>query len=46
MGDDPGLEVRVNDLILRDAAFGRPQDEVYRSEPHGEERREATRLES
>src|SRR5215211_811068 len=45
---------RVNDLsfetplaiavaIARPA--GAPQDEVYRSDPHGEERREATRLE-
>src|SRR5215213_8612662 len=36
---------RVNDLSFETRPAGAPQDEVYRSDPHGEERREATRLE-
>ncbi|MFL6948457.1 MAG: hypothetical protein ACJ8FU_09705 [Xanthobacteraceae bacterium] len=35
----------MNDLSFETRPAGAPQDEVYRSDPHGVERREATRLE-
>jgi hypothetical protein len=45
IGANIRLEYRVNDLSFETRPAGAPQDEVYRSDPHGEERREATRLE-
>jgi hypothetical protein len=45
IGANIKLESRVKDLSFETPPLGAPQDEAYPSDPHGEERREATRLE-